>query len=211
MSTPLFETRPLVKLHPLPVPAATTAAGPRPLRILGLDLSMTATGICLPDGATRTVKTNPKHGDRRLQHIVDQVGLALSEGPDSIGDGVDVVVMEEAPPGLKGPAIKAIHMVHGAVRLRLIDFGTPYVVINPTTLKGYATGSTSADKTALAMAAYKRAGREFTDDKGGDQCDAWWLRHTALDWYGQPEFTVPQAQRDRLGKVAWPDREAVAR
>lgn len=189
-------------------PAVATDAL-RLLRVLGLDLSITAPGICLPDGTTRTVKTNPKHGDRRLQHIVDQVGLALDEGPDSTGDGVDLVVIEEAPPGLKGDAIKAIHMVHGAVRLRLIDFGTPYVVINPTTLKAFATGSTSADKTAMAMAAYKRTGREFTEDKGGDQCDAWWLRAAGLDWYGQPEFDLPKAQRERLAKVQWPDREAV--
>lgn len=183
--------------------AATTAAGPRPaLRVLALDLSITATGICLPNGTTTTVKTNPKHGDRRLQHIVTEVGLALGEDTTGIGDGVDLVVMEEAPPGLKGPAIKAIHMVHGAVRLRLLDFDTPYVLINPTTLKGFATGSTSADKTTMAMAAYKRAGREFADD---NQCDAWWLRAAGLDHYGQGEFPLPQAQRDRLTKVAWPD------
>lgn len=188
--------------------AATTAAGPRPLRVLGLDLSMTASGVCLPDGATRTIKTNAKDGDRRLQHIVNEVGLALGESQDGRRDGCDLVVMEEAPPGLKGPAIKAIHMVHGAVRLRLIDFDTPYVVINPTTLKAYATGSTSADKTAMAMAAYKRAGREFADD---NQCDAWWLRAAGLDWYGQPEFELPKAQRERLAKVTWPDLEAVTR
>ena len=190
------------------IPAATAMAGPRHLRVMGLDLSITAPGICLPDGTTRTIKTNAKHGDRRLQHIVDEIGLALSEGPDGIGDGVDLVVMEEAPPGLKGPAIKAIHMVHGAVRLRLIDFGTPYVVINPITLKGYATGNTKGDKTAMAIAALKRTGREFADDNA---CDAWWLRAAGLDWYGQPEFTLPQAQRDRLTKVAWPDREQVTR
>jgi hypothetical protein len=184
------------------VPAAPVAAGPRPLRVLGLDLSITAPGIALPDGTTRTIKTNAKDGDRRLQHIVNEIGLALGVGPDGIGSGVDLVVMEEAPPGLKGPAIKAIHMVHGAVRLHLIDFGTAYVVINPTTLKGYATGSTSADKTAMAMAAYKRAGREFGDD---NQCDAAWLRWAGLDWYGQPEFDLPKTQRERLTKVQWPD------
>lgn len=189
-------------------PAATMAAGPRPMRILGLDLSITAPGLCLPDGTTATVKTNAKHGDRRLQHIVTEVGLALGEGPDGVGDGVDLVVMEEAPPGLKGDAIKAIHMVHGAVRLRLLDFDTPYVLINPTTLKAYATGNTRADKTAMAIAALKRTGREFADD---NQCDAAWLRWAALDWYGQPEFEVPKAQRERLAKVAWPDREAVTR
>lgn len=169
-------------------------------RVLGLDLSMTATGICLPDGTTRTIKTNAKDGDRRLQHIVDEVGTALDDGGHG-RDACDLVVMEEAPPGLKGPAIKAIHMVHGAVRLRLIDFSTPYAVINPTVLKAYATGSTSADKTAMAMAAYKRTGREFADD---NQCDAAWLRWAGLDWLGCSEFSLPGAQRDRLHKAAWP-------
>ena len=178
------------------------ATGPRPLRVLALDLSITATGVCLADGTTTTIKTNQKDGDRRLQFIVDRITVAAD------GRDCDLVVIEEAPPGLKGPAIKAIHMVHGAVRLRLIDLGKPYVTVNPTTLKAYATGSTSADKTAMAMAAFKRAGREFADS---DQCDAWWLRAAALDHYGQPEFTLPAAQRDRLAKVVWPDLAAVTR
>ncbi|MGW4043024.1 Holliday junction endonuclease [Streptomyces sp. NPDC004721] len=189
-------------------PAAPAAAGPRLVRVLGLDLSMTATGICLPDGTTRTIKTNSKDGDHRLQTIVNEVGLALGESADGCGDAVDLVVMEEAPPGLKGPAIKAIHMVHGAVRLRLLDFDTPYVMVNPTTLKAYATGSTSADKTAMAMAAYKRAGREFADD---NQCDAWWLRAAGLEACGTPEFELPKAQRERLVKVTWPNLKEVTR
>lgn len=171
-------------------------------RILALDLSITATGVCLPDGATVTIKTKTADGDRRLLHIADTIGSSI------LRHGCDLIVMEEAPPGLKGPAIKAIHMVHGAVRLRLLGAGVPYAVINPTTLKGYATGSTSADKTAMAMAAFKRTGREFTDS---DQCDAFWLRAAGLDWYGHPEFSLPQTQRDRLGKVIWPDLAGVAR
>jgi Holliday junction resolvasome RuvABC endonuclease subunit len=175
-------------------PAATTAAGPPALRILALDLSITATGMCLPDGTTLTITTNAKHGDRRLQHIVDQVGLALGEGPDDIGTGVDPVV--------RSSAAVIIGMVHGAVRLRLIDFGTPYVLVTPATLKAYATGKGNADKTAMAIAALKRSGREFGDD---NQVDAAWLRWAALDWYDAPEFPMPRVQRDRLTKVAWPD------
>ncbi|BBC35225.1 hypothetical protein SGFS_065190 [Streptomyces graminofaciens] len=198
MSTPLFETHPLVKLHPLPI--APAAARTPALRVMGLDLSITAPGIALPDGTARTVKTNSKAGDRRLQHIVDEVGLALGEGPDGIGDGVDLVVIEDLPTHAKSAGITG--MVHGAVRLRLIDFGTPYVLVTPATLKAYATGRGNADKTAMAVAALKRTGREFADD---NQCDAFWLRAAGLDWYEQPEFTMPQAQRDRLLKVAWPD------
>jgi len=169
------------------------------LKILALDLSITAPGLCLPDGSTRTVKTNPKDGDRRLQTIVDQVGIALGEGPPG-RDGVDLVVIEDLPTHAKSAGITG--MVHGAVRLRLIDFNTPYVLITPATLKAYATGKGNADKTAMAIAALKRADREFADD---NQCDAWWLRAAGLDWYDHAEFTMPRAQRDRLTKVAWPD------
>ena len=179
-------------------PTATTAAGPRPLRVLALDLSITATGICLPDGTTGTIKTNPKDGDRRLHRITDVIGSALTD------HGCDLVVIEG--PVVRSSAAVTIGMVHGAVRLRLIDSDTPYVLITPATLKAYATGRGNADKTAMAVAALKRTGCEFGDD---NQCDAAWLRWAALDWYGQPEFDLPKAQRDRLAKVVWPAREAV--
>lgn len=33
--------------------------------------------------------------------------------------------------------------------------------------------------------------------------------NAGLDWYGQPEFDLPKAQRERLAKATWPDRVAV--
>lgn len=175
-------------------------AGQQPPRVIGLDLSMTATGVCLPDGSTFTIATNPKARDRRLLHIVEQITAAL--GDPGYGIGADLAVIEEAPPGLKGPAIKAIHMVHGAVRLRLVELGLPYVEVNPSTLKVYATGIKGADKTAMAMAAYKRAGIEFADD---NQCDAWWLRAAGLDHLGHAPVDMPKAQRVALDKAIWPE------
>lgn len=166
------------------------------LNVMGLDLSMTATGICLPGGSAWTVATDAKTKDRRLCVIRDAVTTALTGA-----DPVDLVVMEEAPPGLKGPAIKAIHMVQGAVRTLLLDTSVPYAVVNPSTLKVYATGRKGADKTAMAMAAYKRAGLEFPDD---NQVDAWWLRAMGLDRFGLAEIAMPVAQRAALEAVAWP-------
>jgi Holliday junction resolvasome RuvABC endonuclease subunit len=188
----------------LPETPAAPAAGAPALRILALDLSVTATGVCLPDGTTHTITTNPKDGDRRLQRIVDHVGVALGEGSDGRHDDVDLVVIEG--PVVRSSAAVIIGMVHGAVRLHLIDSGTPYVLITPATLKAYATGKGNADKTAMAIAALKRTGREFADD---NQCDAWWLRAAALDWYGRPEFDLPKVQRERLTKVVWPALTAV--
>ncbi len=182
--TPLFET-----------PAASAAGAPA-LRILGLDLSITATGVCLPDGSAHTIGTQQKTGDGRLKVIE----LAIIQATHD----VDFAVIEDLPTHAKSAGVTG--MVHGVARLVLLRFGIPYAVVTPATLKAFATGKGNADKTAMAMAAYKRAGREFADD---NQCDAFWLRAAALDHYGQPEFELPKVQRERLAKVVWPDLAAV--
>ena len=182
-------------------PAATTAPGPGPLRVLGLDLSLTATGICLTDGSTLTIKTRQKDGDRRLVHIADALTSMIGDGST-----VDVAVIEDLPKHAMAAGITG--MVHGVARAVLLRAGIPYALVVPATLKAFATGKGAGDKTPMVMAAYKRAGREFGDD---NQCDAFWLRAAGLDWYGQPEFDLPKAQRERLAKVAWPAREAVQR
>lgn len=184
------------------VPAATTAAGPRPFTVIGLDLSLTATGIAYADGTTATVKTRQKDGDRRLLHIADAIKWAIGEGQGPMGTDVrpSLAVIEDIPQN--SFAAKPISMVHGVVRTVLLEAGVPYVLVTAATLKAYATGKGAGDKTPMAMAAYKRAGREFPDD---NQCDAWWLRAAGLDWYGQAEFVLPAAQRERLAKATWPE------
>lgn len=164
-------------------------------RVVGLDLSITATGVAHADGSWSTIGPNAKLGDRRLRAIVDHVDRALTDAP---GMG-DLVVIEG--PVVRSSAAVVIGMVHGAVRLRLIDLGIPYVLVTPATLKKFATGKGNADKTAMAMAAYKRAGVEFDDD---NQCDAWWLRVAGLTALGEPPFDLPAAQVAALEKVEWP-------
>jgi len=161
-------------------------------RVLGLDLSLTATGICMPDGSTLTLKTQSKDGDRRLVAIAHTIRHAAT-------DGADLAVIEDLPTHAMSAGITG--MVHGVARAALIEAGVPYALVSPATLKAYATGKGSGDKTPMAMAAYKRAGIEFPDD---NQCDGWWLRIAGLDWLGHPLFDLPQAQRDRLAKAKWP-------
>lgn len=170
------------------------------MTVLGLDLSLTATGIAYVDGGTATVKTRTVDGDRRLKYIVDAVGEATAQG-------VEFVVIEDLPKHAHSAGITG--MVHGAVRLALIEEAVPYVLVPAATLKAYATGKGNADKTAMALAAFKRGHIEFADD---NQCDAWWLRAAGLDRLGTPLFPLPEAQRVRLDKVRWPDvvAEAVA-
>ncbi|MEV0382856.1 hypothetical protein [Nonomuraea sp. NPDC050643] len=181
----------------------TGAAGP--LRVIGLDLSLTSTGVAFSDGSTCCIKTKTADGDHRLTVIRSTVALAVG-GPELMGSPTapppTLVLIEDLPTHAKSAGITG--MVHGVVRQLLNEAGIPYARVVPSTLKKYATGSGGADKTAMALAAFKRAGREFADDKGGDQCDAWWLRAMGLDMLGHPVVRLPAAQRESLTKVAWP-------
>lgn len=166
------------------------------LKVIGLDLSLTASGVCLADGTTHTIKTNAKDGDRRLLHIGHTIANALAPG-------ADLAVVEDLPIHAKSAGITG--MVHGVARAALLEAGVPYVLVSPATLKKYATGRGNGDKTPMAIAALKRAGREFPDD---NQVDAFWLRHAGLDALGQPEIAMPADQRAALDKVTWPQLTA---
>jgi hypothetical protein len=173
------------------------------MRVIGIDPSMTATGLCRWDGTTSTVKAAAKQKDNRLRVIREAVAtVARVRAP--FGGPVDLAVVELPPPGLKGVSIPALHMVQAAVRMALMDAGVPYAVVNPQYVKAYA-GWAKNDKEAMARAAYEMAGVEFADD---NQCDAWWLRQMALDRYGMVPLgsvRVAASQRAWLDKVVWPD------
>jgi Holliday junction resolvasome RuvABC endonuclease subunit len=186
-----------------PEASAAPAAGPRPLRVLGLDLSLTSPGFALTNGTTTRLKTRQKDGDHRLVLIRDFIRATLRE------EQPHLAVIEDLPRHAMSAGITA--HVHGIVKVELLDAGVPYALVVPATLKSYACDHGRADKQRMAAAAYLAAGATFVGDPGGDQCDAWWLRAAGLDWYGQPEFELPRAQRDRLTKVSWPPLpEAVA-
>lgn len=157
--------------------------------VTGLDLSITATGVAV-DGMTWTIRPTEK-GDKRLSEIREGIRRALA---------CQFVAIEDLPTHAKAAGITG--MVHGVVRAYLCDWRTPYALITPASVKKYATGKGNADKTAMALAAFKRAGVEFGDD---NQCDAWWLRAMALDYYGSPVVEVPQSHRVALDGVTWPE------
>ena len=168
---------------------AVTAA--RALRVIGLDLSMTATGIATGDGGTFTVRTKAV-GDARLVVIANAVIGVAQE--------CDLAVIEDLPTHAKSAGITG--MVHGAVRAALIVARVPYALITPASVKKFATGKGNAGKPDMAVAAFKRASMEFRDD---NECDAWWLRAMALEQYRQPLMEMPVLNRSALAGVkAWP-------
>lgn len=167
------------------------------MRIMGADLSMTATGVAFPDNTTAVIKPRGQ-GYARLLSIEGCIDAALRVGRP------DLVVIEDIRAGLKGDAAKVIPMVHCAALLPILRYGIPYVLVNTSTLKLYATGHGGADKASMAVAALTYGGRAFAGDKGGDQCDAWWLRAAGHAAYDEPVVRVPKPNLDALRVVSWP-------
>ncbi|MFD0078191.1 hypothetical protein ACFVIY_37820 [Streptomyces sp. NPDC127166] len=182
---------------PSPLAGITAAAPADGLRVMGLDLSLTSTGVCLPDGSTARIKTRQKDGDRRILQVRDYVRAAIA------AQRPHLAVIEDLPKHAMAAGLTA--RVHGPVVCELLDAGVPYAYVVPATLKSFACDHGSADKSRMAAAAYLAAGAEFAGDPGGDQCDAWWLRAAGHEHYGEPLFELPAAQIARLSKVSWPE------
>jgi hypothetical protein len=173
--------------------------------VLGLDLSITATGICTPTAELSTFRPT-LDGDARLWEIRNHVVSLLP--------GVELVAIEGPFVG-RGVTLP-LAMLHGAVRVALISNSTPFLVVPPATLKTYATGRGNATKPDMRMELFKRTTRTDPHDTdehrthGGldiaddNQTDAWWLRALALDLAGAPVLSLPQTHRRALDKLALP-------
>lgn len=176
------------------------------MNVLALDLSLTATGVALPDGSTEALTTYLR-GVERLEMLRQAVlKRCWVDETDDACDGwyVDLVVIE-------GYAYAKTNKAHdvgelgGVIRLALHENGLPFVVVAPASLKKYALGKGAGkgtDKDAMGIAAMRRAGLDFSGRP--DECDAWWLRAMALDHYGCPVVQMPAAHRVALDAVGWP-------
>lgn len=165
------------------------------MRVLALDLSITATGAARPDGALEVLDPGNAKGDRRLAVITRAVGaIACMDLPH-------LAVIEDLPYGVRNAAAGPLGMVHGCVRLELMREHVPYVLVPPASLKTFATGRGNATKADMRMELYKRTGVDEGDD---NLVDAWWLRAMAMSAYDQPLVELPQSHLRALEKVEWP-------
>jgi Holliday junction resolvasome RuvABC endonuclease subunit len=177
------------------------------LRVLALDLSLTATGWAMGShmAFTSAVLASAKlRGMIRLNWIRGWLREVMEH------DDIDLVVLEGYSFGSKGRAVINLGELGGVIRLELFGRRMPVAEVPPASLKKYATGRGNAPKEEVLAAAIRRL-----DFSGHDhnEADAKWLLTMALDHYGQlPESPVPKAHRDALAKVAWPtiERRAAA-
>lgn len=171
------------------------------MNILGLDLSLTATGLATVDHGILTAAWTFKGSSSGLNRLRGIVAEVYAQARDT---KADLVVLE-------GPAYGAQAGQQGhheraglwwLVYDRLDRNGYPVVVVPPKSLKKYAAGKGNASKEDVLVAAVRRL-PEFDGDNNA--ADAAWLAVMAADHRGEPVIEMPAANREAIKGVAWPE------
>ena len=169
--------------------------------VIGLDLSLTGTGICRLRGAVvdrlATVKPGKRIGIPRMRYILEAITDVQR------GEHIDLAVVE-------GPSYGSAKGQRGhherAGLWWLVAYGLEradqaYAVAPPRNRAQYATGNGASGKPAVMAAVNQRYGLAVTDDNQGDAAT---LAYMGADWLGVRVPPVPAHHRKALDKCAWP-------
>lgn len=160
---------------------------------LGLDLSLTGTGICLIKGGVERlieIDGSKLRGPKRLIAIRDIILETIN------GSWIDAVAIEGYAYGATGNA-HSIGELGGVVRVALHEACVVEpMIVPPATLKVFATGSGKAGKVGVALAVAKRYGIEAdTDNKADAAALAVFAAFAKTRDAGMPEFQVNAIER----------------
>ncbi len=165
------------------------------MRVIGLDLSLTAPGIAPPGITPYTLRTDPSTGDKRYCRIRDEIEYNVST--HRVGRP-HLAMIEAVPP--YDHASSGLERLHGIAREVLARYDVPFAYVNVTALKAFATGSGKADKPAVMAAVGRMTAWTPPDDNASD---AWVLRKMGEVISADPFFHSP-AQLQALSSIAWP-------
>lgn len=175
--------------------------------VVGLDLSLTATGVAFGDGSTSTLKApQPAKGETRtlvmdLDRLVwlrDEILEACHQ--PMTGREADLVVIEDYAFSRANAHAHALGELAGVVRVALHEAGIPFVLVGPSALKTYATGKGNATKPDIRTERFKRTG---VDERSPDENDAWWLRAMGMHALGHPVLDLPATHTRGLKSIDW--------
>lgn len=178
---------------------------PTPLRIVGLDLSLTATGVAMVHGEsmlTRTIRSKGKADDGLLARSVRLHNLAEEViGRACLGD---IVIIEQPAYGQTGGSHHDRSglwwMVMDALTVDMLD--ERFAEVTPQGVKMYATGKGNASKSEVLAAVIKRY--PAADVANDNEADALVLAAIGARLAGHPiEESLPAANLRAMDKVRW--------
>lgn len=179
-------------------PTYPIKSGPR---VIGLDVSLTATGIASSLGWCKTVGRSDVTTAPLLVRV-GQVGDLAESILRHVGRPELVVIETPAFRALGGGVLERSALWWLVVR-GLIARDVPVAEVNPRTRMRYATGKGQASKLAVVDAVARRYPLFLT--YGNDNlADAAVLAAMGADRLGAPIASVPKTHRVALDAVTWP-------
>ena len=192
------------------------------MRIVGLDLSLTSTGIAIVDDGALTGLHNVKTSKRsargqkdtweqrqdRIYEAANTICVTLPRlAPDDVLDNPDIAVVEAPSYGSSGGAAHDRSGLWWIVVNALMNDGVKVAMVSPKGRAKFGTGNGNSDKPTVQAHVMERyadlAPRRIKND---DECDAILLADMGATYYGCPLVPagLPQANLDALGGVLWP-------
>ena len=168
--------------------------------IAGLDLSLTHTGFVvlksngevLSRGVIKSKPTGPLPVNE-IKRIVDIV-KTIADNFIQVGD-IDLVLIEGLSFMSKGTSLVQLSGLNYLIRKELFTAGIPFVIVAPTTLKKFITGSGKGEKDQMMMKVYRDYRFEASDN---NENDAFCLAAVGSALLGVPLSKMLKSQEETL-------------
>lgn len=171
------------------------------MRVLGIDPSLTATGIAHTDGRTARVRfgTRPARftPDEWVAYRVRIIEAAVAMASQT----AELAVVEGYAFGAKQKR-EPLGYLGYSVRAELSRLGVPYLDVAPTALKKFATGSGTASKDEMKSAAIRLL--KLDHNASHDEADALWLRELGRHMTASSSRFPPSTHTKHLSKLELP-------
>lgn len=169
------------------------------IKVLGLDLSLTGTGVVILENGKfvkrHLIKSKPS-GDlplselRRIKKIVEEIEMIVAEGIPNVAviEGLAFMVRNAT-------ALVQLSALNYMVRDMLDRYKVKFVIVAPTSLKKFITGSGASKKDVMLMETFKRYGVSILND---NECDAYGLAKIGEALFEEKKEKLPIFQQEVL-------------
>lgn len=165
------------------------------MNLLGLDPSLTSTGICTGDDSCIAYHSYDED-TARLTSIRNYVLRVCLE------ESIKCVIMEGYSYGSRTRA-HALGELGGVLKVAFDEAWIPFVIVPPTSRAKFATGRGNAGKAEVISAVSFRTQRSWSGKGVEDRIDAWVLREMGLQRLGESQYKWPAENLKALDSIDW--------
>jgi len=165
------------------------------MNLLGLDPSLTSTGVSVDDDSGVAFHSYEEDVSRLIDIRNYVLGACRAHH-------IQCVVMEGYSYGSRTRA-HALGELGGVLKVAFDEAWIPYVIVPPTSRAKFATGRGNAGKAEVISAVSSRTQRSWSGKGVEDRIDAWVLREMGLQWLDQSQYKWPAENLKALNSIDW--------